>query len=183
MNTPNDLKSQFLTETISSFDVLDEIVSVVENTECVDCLASTVTEELTCIEESYLPKEDNYSVPDTTKEEWVKSNEQRKSYKEIKEFVDEDILNAAKGFMVGPVGIFRGKIVAAESQVFEDIHEMKIFLLNVQCKTKDMVLYMTYTTERTDFGGKDSLSFSCEELQKLPKVPVYCFRGKFVDKI
>jgi len=183
MNTPIDLKSQFLTETISSFDVLDEIVSVVENTECVDCLASTVTEELTCIEESYLAKEDNYSVPDTTKEEWLKSNEQRKSYKEIKEFVDEDILNAAKGFMVGPVGIFRGKIVAAETQAFEDIHEMKIFLLNVQCKTKDMVVYMTYTTERTDFGGKDPFTFSDEIIQKLPKTTVYCFRGKFVDRI
>ena len=93
MNTPNDLKSQFLTETISSFDVLDEIVSVVENTECVDCLASTVTEELTCIEESYLPKEGIYSVPDITKEQWLKSNELRKGYEEIKEFIRENSLN------------------------------------------------------------------------------------------
>ena len=108
--------------------------------------------------------------PDITKQQWLESIEShkqhfKKTYEDWATFnenqkqkgsdfiinspetsiiMDDEIIEAAKGFMVGPIGLFRNKCVAAETQVFENIHEMKIFLINVQCKTKDMVLYMTF---------------------------------------
>jgi regulator of replication initiation timing len=125
---------------------------------------------------------------DITKEQWLEYSEARKVfYKENYEdwqkyydekkqegkdclfhpvsietniVLDEEIIAAAKGFMTGPVGLFRNKMVVAETQRFDDIHEMRIFLINVQCKTKDMVLYETH--ERS---GK------------------YYWRGAFVDKL
>ncbi len=115
------------------------------------------------------------NVPDVTKEEWLQYIEGRKVfYKEHCEYwgksytetletnivLDEEIIAAAKGFMVGPVGLFRNKAVAAETQRFDNIHEMKIFIINLQCKTKDMVLYETY--ERNG---------------------VYYWRGAFVKKL
>ena len=130
---------------------------------------------------------DPINVPDVTKEEWLEYIEGRKVfYKEHHEdwqkyydekkqegkdssfhpesietkiVLDEEIVAAAKGFMTGPVGLFRNKMVAAETQRFDNIHEMKIFIINMQCKTKDMVLYETY--ERNG---------------------VYYWRGAFVDK-
>jgi len=108
------------------------------------------------------------NIPDITKERWLKDMEShkvqyKKTFEESKKyyetdpdsqfcitpvetniFLDEEIINAAEGFMVGPVGMFRNKGVEAGSQVFDNLTEMKIFLLNVQCKTMDMVLYMTY---------------------------------------
>jgi hypothetical protein len=121
--------------------------------------------------------------PDITKEQWLKAMDDAKAtykrmYENSKDFyeqaedkswhinpvetniiMEDDIINAAKGFMVGPVGLFRNKIVEACVQKFDNLAEMHIFLF-VQCKTKDMVLYMTY-----EQGGK------------------YFFRGSFVDQL
>lgn len=123
------------------------------------------------------------SVDDITKNEWLEAMEKfkdryKREYTEGKKTYEEgpkaewmtkptetniilndDIINAAKGFMVGPVGLFRNKAVEAETQKFDSLAEMQIFLLNVQCKTKDMVMYMTF-----EQNGK------------------YFWRGKFVNR-
>jgi len=106
---------------------------------------------------------------DKTHEDWVKYNEERNENGHRKSFYmeshkttviqDEEIIAAAKGFMTGPVGLFRNKCVAAETQKYPNIHEMRIFLINVQSKTKDMVLYTTFEQNGT-----------------------YYWRGTFVDK-
>lgn len=185
----------------------EQLCSIEKHKEYIEEFASTISQELNTIEEKSLPREDAFMEPATTKEEWLDRNEYHKNYfiqkynddeewnnknptssfgivpVKTEVFVDEDILNAAKGFLTGPVGIFRGKKVCAETQVYPNIHEMKTFLLNVQCKTKDMVLYMTFATERKDFGDVDFFNLSVEEQQKIPTVPVYVWRGAFVDKI
>lgn len=120
--------------------------------------------------------------PDITKEQWLGAIERHKAqYKrqfeeakkyqednpdnkwclpaiETKIFVDDFITDLAKGFLVGPVGIFRNRGVEAETQTFDSLSEMHIFL-NVQSKTQDMVLYTTFEQK-----GK------------------YYWRGKFVYK-
>lgn len=101
-------------------------------------------------------------MPDATKEEWLKAIDGQKHFynKDGRTILmDEEIINAAKGFFLGPVGVFNNKVIAAETQKFDNLYEMRIFLINVQCKTKDMVLYVTYE----DKG-------------------VYYWRGAFVDK-
>ena len=86
-------------------------------------------------------------MPDATKEEWLKAIDSQKDFynndgRTI--LMDEEIINAAKGFFLGPVGVFNNKVIAAEIQKFDSLDEMRIFLINVQCKTKDMGLYVTY---------------------------------------
>jgi len=105
--------------------------------------------------------------PDSTKEEWLQSVERAKTYyskiyNEAKEFfdnnedkywcvepvethiiLDEKIINMAKGYMIGPVGLFRNNLIEAIVQSFDNLPEMQLFL-EVQSKTKDMVLYMIY---------------------------------------
>jgi len=178
------------------------------NKENIDTFISVATTELSAIKDTFLPKEDNYSFPcpDTTKEEWFVSNETHKNgfikrYNNEKEyydknstwslsiepfttdvFIDEDVLNAAKGFFTGPVGIFRGQMVCAESKSFSTLEELKEYTLN-ECKERDMVLYMTFATERKGFGDLDFFNLSVEEQQKIPTVPLYVWRGTFVDKI
>jgi len=133
-------------------------------------ISNLVSIEMTKIEKEV--EEGNATNPicanDITKEEWFKAMDNhkiqiQKVYDEHKEVFDADkdksfwpypvettilfddeIINAAKGFMIGPVGLFKNKAVEAETQTFDSLHEMKIFLLNVQCKTRDMVLYMTF---------------------------------------
>jgi len=121
--------------------------------------------------------------PDPTKEEWLQSVERAKTYyskiyNEAKEFfdnnedkswcvepvethiiLDEKIINMAKGYMIGPVGLFRSNLIEAIVQSFDNLSEMQLFL-EVQSKTKDMVLYMIY-----EQAGK------------------HFFRGNFVYKI
>jgi hypothetical protein len=97
----------------------------------------------------------NEKKQDGNSKEWMVYSEAE----ETKVVLDEEIIAAAKGFMTGPVGLFHNKMVEAETQRFDNIHEMKIFIINLQSKTKDMVLYQTY--ER---NGK------------------YFWRGAFVDK-
>lgn len=57
--------------------------------------------------------------------------------------LDEEIINMASGFMCGPVGLYNGRAVAAETQRYPNLAEMQIFL-KVQAKTQDMIIYMTY---------------------------------------
>jgi hypothetical protein len=128
----------------------------------VNCVMSSIEEEL-----KEGKKVKPIEAPDLTKEEWLKTIDEhkilyKKIYDESKEYfnktedktwvitpvetkiiLDDDIINLASGFMPGPIGLFRNKMVDAITQVFDNINEMKIFLL-VQCKTRDMVLYMTY---------------------------------------
>lgn len=56
---------------------------------------------------------------------------------------DDEIISMAQGFMVGPCGLYKGKAIMAVTQRFDSLAEMKIFL-KVQCKTQDMILYMTF---------------------------------------
>jgi hypothetical protein len=60
---------------------------------------------------------------------------------------DEEILSMTKGFMVGPVGLYNGRCVAAETQKYDNLAEMQIFL-KVQAKTKDMVTYMAFKQDK-----------------------------------
>jgi hypothetical protein len=168
-------------------------------------LTGYVKSNLDSINSKRLDKKFEFDVPDITKERWLKDvesivenmnntfgRENKKTTPEDltykpdllnnKVIFDEAIINAAKGFMVGPVGLFRNKMIAAETQTFDSLEEMRIFLLNVQCKTKDMVLYMTYEYQKPDFGDVDPLTLTFEEQRNAPKVTVYAWRGVFVDK-
>lgn len=127
-----------------------------------------------------------------TREEWEEViKNQRASYSTVFErsneehgvFFDEDIIAAAKGFMLGPVSIQRKKSILAETYKFPTLAELKIFVLNVMCKSKDMILYTTFTQEVPDWTGVDSKNKgSFEFIEKLPKVTSYVFRGVFLDK-
>lgn len=127
-----------------------------------------------------------------TREEWEEAiRNQRASYSNVFEhsnedhdvFFDEDIIAAAKGFMLGPVSIQRNRGISAETYKFPALAELKNFVLNVMCKNKDMILYTTFTQEVTDWTGVDSKNKgSFEFIEKLPKVTSYVFRGVFLDK-
>ena len=98
-------------------------------------------------------------------------------------FFDEDIIAAAKGFMIGPVSIQRKKSIVAETYKFPTLAELKIFTLNVMCKTKDMILYTTFTQETPDWSGVNSANKgSFEFIKNLPKKTDYVLRGVFLDK-
>ena len=147
-----------------------------ENKQLVDIFSSTISEELTAIENTFKDVE-SPSCPDITEEQWKESMEHfknqlirqdensKKEYpyldfklKEI--FVDDEVVSFCKGFMCGPVGLFRNKKVEATYiQKYDNIYELRIFL-KLQAKTKDVVIYMTYKEDDK-----------------------YCFRGNFVDKI
>ena len=146
-----------------------------ENKQLVNNFASTISEKLTAIENSFKDVE-RPSYPEVTKEEWLESishtkNQFLRQYEESKEeypnlglklkdiFIDDEVVSLVKGFMCGPVGVFRDKpIEATIVQKYDNIYELIIFL-KLQAKTKDIVLYMTYKEDDK-----------------------YCFRGNFVDK-
>jgi hypothetical protein len=171
----------------------------------VSSLTDYVKFNLDSINKKRVEDDSGYNEPDITKEQWLKGiesivdnlNSKLESYNKKttsedstyrldilnkKIIFDVDIINAAKGFMLGPVGLFRGKVIEAATLAFENIHEMRIFLTNLQSKTKDMVLYMTYEYLRPDFGNADPFKMTLEERENVPKVKVYCWRGAFVDK-
>lgn len=147
-----------------------------ENKQLADIFASTISEKLTAIENSFKDIERS-SYQDLTKEQWLESinhtkNQFLRQYEESKEqypnlgiklkdiFIDDEVLSLVKGFMCGPVGTFRNKAVEATFvQKYDNIHELRIFL-KLQAQTKDIVLYMTYKEDDK-----------------------FCFRGNFVDKI
>jgi hypothetical protein len=153
----------------------------------VSSLSDLVNVEMTKIQEEIAEGNEAKPInePNITKRQWMESQEKHKAryekdYNDWAEFFadeknqdnqfvtmpkqtniirDDKIINAAKGFMLSPVGLFRNSLVSAETQQFDTLSEMQIFLINVQSRTKDMVLYMTF-----EQGGK------------------YYFRGTFVDK-
>jgi hypothetical protein len=125
-----------------------------------------------------------------TRETWQEIISNRSSHSDLfahikveNAFFDEDIISAAKGFMIAPVGVQRNKGVVVDTFAFSTLEEMKIFIINVLCKTQDMFLYMTYMREITDFSGVSSPNTcSFEFIEKLPKKTQYCLRGVFLDK-
>jgi len=158
--------------------------SIKESEEDITNISNLMDIEINKIEEEI--KEGSEIQPiqelNATKEEWLVNIEHAKTHfkqiyedskkfwdesvdktwhiepKENKILVDDEIVNIASGFMLGPVGLFRNKAVEAVSQQFDNIHEMRTFLW-IQSKTKDMVLYMCFEQDGKCF-----------------------FRGNFVDK-
>ena len=140
-----------------------------------DDIKQSISEELASINDSFLQPKPPL-LPDVTKEEWLQSIDSLKSkfqqqYENNKEkypelnikqqeiFVDEEVVLLVKGFMCGPVGVFRNKAVEATIvQKYDNIHELRIFI-KLQAKTKDIVLYIIYKEDDK-----------------------YCFRGAFLDK-
>ena len=58
-------------------------------------------------------------------------------------FVDDHIIKNVKGFMCGPVGLFDGKCVAAQTKVFVSLQELKDWVEEESSKN-DMIIYKTY---------------------------------------
>lgn len=103
----------------------------------------------------------------TTKEEWLITVERAKTYfREVYEdakafnneetdstwkmniaetvvIIDEHITNAAAGFMMGPVGIYKNTAIEALTHSFDSLEQMRRDIL-VKAKLRDMILYMTY---------------------------------------
>ena len=154
-------KISLYADTIPTFDLLESDLTEEDEEEMVFKVFETTKTELSGIEQSFVqPKP--ILIPDATKEEWLKAIDSQKDFYNKNGrtiLMDEEIINAAKGFFLGPVGVFNNKVITAETQKFDNLYEMRIFLINVQCKTKDMILYVTYE----DKG-------------------VYYWRGVFVDK-
>lgn len=96
-----------------------------------------------------------------------------------KNIFDEDIISAAYAFMVGPVGIQRKKVIAAESRKYSSLEELKQDILT-EAKEKDMVLYMTYAYQVAD--PRDINKYSFKVTENYPKITMYCWRGVFLDK-
>ena len=96
-----------------------------------------------------------------------------------KNIFDEDIISAAYAFMVGPVGIQRKKVIAAESRKYSSLEELKQDILT-EAKEKDMVLYMTYAYLVADPRDINKTTFIVTE--NYPKITMYCWRGAFLDK-
>jgi hypothetical protein len=68
----------------------------------------------------------------------------------------------------------------AASKVFPTKEELKEWVLS-KAKDDDMILYMTYSYQKVDFGDIDPFKVTQEEIEKLPKTTVYCWRGNFVN--
>lgn len=107
--------------------------------------------------------------PDATKEMWLdaltkhkesltKWYENNKGSSQIDIFFDDEIISLAKGFILGPVGTFRDKMVGAAHHEFDSLDDLKNSLKKIT-SIRDIVLYMTNID-----NGK------------------YVFRGDFVDK-
>ena len=120
-------------------------------------------------------EDDTYS-----KEEWQDSiKDFAPEWGHDKNIFDEDIISAAYAFMVGPVGIQRKKVIAAESRKYSSLEELKQDILT-EAKEKDMVLYMTYAYQVAD--PRDINKYSFKVTENYPKITMYCWRGAFLDK-
>ena len=98
---------------------------------------------------------------DTTKEMWLDSLKQQKNILLKDEnpktiFFDEDIVNAASGFMAGPVSLFEEKAIVAAIYSYASLEELKSWVREESSKSK-MIVYMTF-----EMGGK------------------YCWRGAII---
>jgi hypothetical protein len=91
-------------------------------------------------------------------------------------FFDDDIIAAAKAFMVGPVSVQNQKAIAAESRTFNSLEALKESIL-AEAKVKDMVLFLTFTYEKLEF---DETTFKF--IEDGPKQIKYVWRGVFLDK-
>jgi hypothetical protein len=157
-------KVQLYAQNIPSFEILESNVEVEDEKEFIPKILETAKAELSSIEKTFLPSEP-FSLPNVSEDSWRKATAQlQEEFKQNKfrydVFIDDQVVNSVKGFMYGPVGVFRGKpIEATIIQKYDNIYELIIFL-NLQAKTKDIVLYMTFKEDDK-----------------------YCFRGNFVDKL
>jgi hypothetical protein len=110
-----------------------------------------------------------------TKEFW---EETTRLYRDIdptwKFIFDEDVIAAAKNFMVGPVTLWRSKPIVAETQRFPSFEALKESILK-QAQDKDMVLYMTYETTHKTLGP-------APDYEVVNETPMFIWRGAFLDK-
>lgn len=96
--------------------------------------------------------------------------------------LDEDIISAAKNFMLGPCGAWRNKALLAETRTFSSLEELKENILK-ESQEKDMVLYKVYTFEKVEIDWNVGPPKTLEEIQNRPKTTQYAWRGAFVDKL
>lgn len=167
-------KISLYVDTIPTFDLLESDVVEEDENEAISNIFETTKTALSSIEDKFVqPKP--LLMPNVTKEKWLHAMDHLKSqyqrqYEETKKeypelniklqeiFIDEEVISLVKGFMVGPVGVFCNNLIEGNIvQKYDNLPELKIFL-NLQAKTKDIVLYMTFKED-----GK------------------YFFRGNFVD--
>ena len=90
-------------------------------------------------------------------------------------FFDEDIIAAAKNFLLGPCGAWRDKALIAETRKFDSLEKLKENILN-EAEKKDMVLYKTYTTEKVEF------ELETFKMKDRPRGTLYYWGGAFLDK-
>lgn len=201
-------KLQLYVDTVPDFNTPAKIEQPIDDNEVAEDFATQVKREFDDLEypkvnrvyKLNLEKESKFDVivepvPEPTKAIFTNLDDQNYTREDWHEILvthvaekydlifDEDIIAAAKAFMVGPVSVQRNKAICAETQSFVSLEEMKIFLLNVQCKTKDMVLYMTYKNDVVDYSKVDSTNkHSFEYINSLPKITRYFWRGVFLDR-
>jgi hypothetical protein len=90
-----------------------------------------------------------HEIENISKNEWLDFiASAQKSFKSsiIKEnvFVDDDVINNTKGYMLGPVGIFNNKgVQATDHHSFNSLDELKTWV-EEKSQKHDMVIYMTY---------------------------------------
>lgn len=96
--------------------------------------------------------------------------------------LDEDIISAAKNFMLGPCGAWRNKALLAETRTFGSLEELKESILN-ESQEKDMVLYKVYSYEKVEIDWNIGPPKTLEEIQNRPKTTQYAWRGAFLDKL
>lgn len=85
---------------------------------------------------------------------------------------DEDIIEAAKNFLVGPCGAWRNKAILAETQSFPTLEELKESILN-QSQERDMILYVVYEDTKREYSP---------DFKVTSESPLYVWRGSFLDK-
>lgn len=85
---------------------------------------------------------------------------------------DEEIIRAAKNFLVGPCGAWRDKAILAETQSFPTLEELKESILK-QSQEKDMILYVVYEDTKREYGP---------DFKVTSESPLYVWRGSFLDK-
>jgi hypothetical protein len=109
-----------------------------------------------------------------TKECWEETTRLHQDKDPTSKFIfDEDIIAAAKNFMVGPVTLWRSKPVVSETQRYPSFEDLKESILK-QAQDKDMVLYMTYETTHKKYAP--------DYIEVLEERPVFVWRGAFLDK-
>jgi hypothetical protein len=96
--------------------------------------------------------------------------------------LDEDIISAAKNFMLGPCGAWRNKALIADTRTFDSLEELKETILK-EAQEKDMVLYKVYEYEKVEIDWNVGAPKTLEEIQNRPKTTQYAWRGAFVDKL